>query len=409
MIFLKILTIPLLIIVAPILFKYNLASSYALGIFISCLFLICCSFFNSTIIFKFNVNCNLIICQILIILFLLFHKSLSGLIFKIDSNVYKFTFSTFLLILVFLSSYILKNMLLNFNKFEFKSTLIFLIALLLLNSFFSYFTNYTKYGFNNKSIGIFPEISHFALAIAIPLVFFSATHKKISFIIIIWLLFFAYEIKNLTLVLVCFFSFIILIKINFFRFFLILLSLTPIALFIINNEYFYNRLFLQEDNPNISLLVILRGWENVLISIDKSYFLGYGFQNFDAIGTNGYYSSILKNIGLEYLNISDAGSTAAKILGEMGLFGLLILLFYFYKFQQSIKYLMFNQHIKNDFKNTFFAACIVCLVFELFIRGIGYFSPGIFLGIVGIIGFRSPQSSINKKPICRVPDGCIHS
>jgi len=150
-----------------------------------------------------------------------------------------------------------------------------------------------------------------------------------------------------------------------------------------NLEYFYSRLIFT-DTENLSVLVFLSGWERALLNIYNTYGLGVGFNQLGYIGSLGHSNEIMTKLGMSNLNLYDGGTTASKIISELGIFGLslvIIYIFFLLKF-----YFIVKQNLSHlDIKDIYFFSCYMMFTIELFIRGVGLFSPTIFLFVVSIV------------------------
>ena len=103
---------------------------------------------------------------------------------------------------------------------------------------------------------------------------------------------------------------------------------TTITGILTNLDYFDERLDLTDLN-NLTLLVWLQGWFIISSTFQYSNWLGVGFQMlaYDKELTEiSYY--IFDFFSTGFFNVEDGGFLAAKIIGELGLFGILIVLIY---------------------------------------------------------------------------------
>ena len=140
------------------------------------------------------------------------------------------------------------------------------------------------------------------------------------------------------------------------------------------------------DTKNVSVLVLLSGWERAYLNLFDSNFLGIGFNQLGYEGEGGYYQNKLHSYNLVGLNLKDAGSLAPKLVSELGILGVIMLsmyLFYFIKIVYKIKkyYLTYS-----DLDILYISIFIMSFVY-LFLRGSGYFSPSVFLLLSSIIYF----------------------
>jgi hypothetical protein len=146
---------------------------------------------------------------------------------------------------------------------------------------------------------------------------------------------------------------------------------------------------LVEDSYNGSLLVMISGWQRAVFNLEDSQALGFGFQQFGIRGRWGNATDKLVYIYQLPLCLKDGGSIAPKVIGELGIFGILLVLVYikfsFSKFKEFRRYSTNSFHYA-DLKYVFFVASIISFVVSLFIRGVGYFTTESFLFFLGMFG-----------------------
>lgn len=122
------------------------------------------------------------------------------------------------------------------------------------------------------------------------------------------------------------------------------------------------------DFISTSTLVWLKGWHLAYLNLMNTSGLGIGFQQ---LGYAGAYSMISESIragtiGAIDLNIRDGGSVAAKMVSEMGFVGVIFLIY------GLIIFAMYLRRVSQ--LNYFWVAAFVGGLFELYIRGYGYFT-----------------------------------
>jgi hypothetical protein len=195
------------------------------------------------------------------------------------------------------------------------------------------------------------------------------------------MLFIALSLKSLTLLIaIALFILLFLKRKNIYLGFLII----PF-LFIFEFNYFYSRINVFNYEDNLSLLVFLQGFERAYLNSLDTLFIGQGFQQFGLLGNQGNLQETIYLINGDYLNLFDGGTLASKIIGEFGAIGIIALLIYVSLFYKAISHLRRSNLIQID-KNILYRIFIISAFIELFIRGLGYFSPGVFLLIVGVLG-----------------------
>lgn len=255
--------------------------------------------------------------------------------------------------------------------------------------------------YHELPIIFFMEPSHYALSI-VPFFYYCFYNSRIKVLVLGLMLFMALAIKNLTILFSIFF--IIIIFLNKKNIYLLLL-ISP--LFFMDNEYFYSRININEFEENLSLLAFLQGYERAYLNSIDTFFIGNGFQQFGLYGKLGDLQDIIYLRVGNYLNLTDGATIAAKIIGEFGLFGILILAFYGISFFKSLQYLRHNSS-RSDKKSILYRIFIVSMFIELFIRNLGYFSPMVFLAIVGLIGLKNTSNEyprVSKKVTTGVVGG----
>jgi hypothetical protein len=114
--------------------------------------------------------------------------------------------------------------------------------------------------------------------------------------------------------------------------------------------------------------------------------IGIGFQNFgnEPAGDASLTLSILTESGL---NRSDGGFLLAKFIGEFGIIGVFAM-FFLLLISISSGFALRKRVLGNlstsDLTNPFPLCILYTIVIEFLIRGIGYFSPMLFLAIFAL-------------------------
>lgn len=247
--------------------------------------------------------------------------------------------------------------------------------------------------YESLSSPVFPfsEPSHYALVYApIACLALLVCDAKMRIYICLISLALALLVPSLTLLVVTFLLILLTLSINnilllgFFVFFStsLILVIAPNLL-----QYFLDRL--TGDSPdNLSRLVYIQGWENMVSALSFTSGLGIGFQN---LGNEppGATTLILKSLYDSALNRADGGFLMAKIVGEFGVVGIIFVLFMFitsvaagYTLRRHIKKSSFTRNAVY-----LFPLCSIYMIFiELFIRGVGYFSPSLIFAIFCLPG-----------------------
>ncbi|MBU3213955.1 hypothetical protein LL033_14335 [Clostridium estertheticum] len=251
---------------------------------------------------------------------------------------------------------------------------------------------------NNKSMIIFSEPSHFAFVYLPFLLYraYSATKNKRLLSILVGLIL-AIEIENLTLLVgIC-----LIIILVYWKKKRMAITIICIGFIVINIAgvdkiaYFTDRLQITSQTSNISALVWLSGWERAYLSFFDSYGLGVGFQQMGIIGQIGKYMNYLSGIiGGEYLNMFDGGSTGAKIIDELGVLGVMLIVVYLIYFFRIMKSFVTNKVSSNI--ELFLLSVYIMFSIQLFVRGIGYFSPSAFMFFVSIYWIAFKRNLVKK-------------
>lgn len=159
-------------------------------------------------------------------------------------------------------------------------------------------------------------------------------------------------------------------------------------------EYFSSRLkFFRAENN--STLVYLQGWERAFTALRETSGAGVGFQNLEVVARGRYGDRIYEKLGVEK-NLKDGGFLAAKIVGELGLLGLMFVAVYLVYFFNALAALRQQLRLQKSERGRTFGiegrasllsvgnTLVVFFVFELFVRGVGYFTPGVVMFFSGV-------------------------
>jgi len=193
------------------------------------------------------------------------------------------------------------------------------------------------------------------------------------------------------------------------RVFLSMVLAGIIGVYLINNTemlpYFTSRLNFTESDKNLTALVYLQGWQDMYTALYESHGFGLGFQKMGTLPPGEYGETIYQLAG-EYKNRADGGFLASKIIGEFGIFGIILIHTYLYKFSNSLIYIIKYIKVQGPNKTEMMRKYPVSLIFghsvivmffiEIFGRGYGYFSPGVFLFFVAIFLTSFEKQSLNS-------------
>jgi hypothetical protein len=264
----------------------------------------------------------------------------------------------------------------------------------ILNTIFAInFFNYTHY----PPMVPFTEVSqfgHYFGPIAIMTVFIQKNLAK-RFLVGGVVLGVALVLPSLTLLVYAVLIFILTIK---FRLTSLLFSALLISLIIymaLTTPYFLDRLIISNSTDNLSVLVYLQGFYDVYYSLEATNYLGLGFQ---LLGTQppSEISDTIETIAGGQLNREDGGFLAAKILAEFGILGIIFIVYYIKIGLEAFLFLKKQIYVLNhcrDQKPQLVAAIILAFSVELFVRGVGYFSPGVFLFIFSLYYYKKYMKS----------------
>jgi hypothetical protein len=165
--------------------------------------------------------------------------------------------------------------------------------------------------------------------------------------------------------------------------------LMALSVVFLGGEYYVDRLVLSDDEPNLSTLVYLQGWQLALDAWERTSGLGLGFQQLGLSGESDAATSqlILGIIG-EHVNLRDGGFVAAKLLAEFGLAGAIMVLAYAVLAFRSIRFLRRSATVDQKPQAATLVvghAFMAAFVFEMFLRGIGYLTPSSVLLLAGAL------------------------
>ena len=141
-------------------------------------------------------------------------------------------------------------------------------------------------------------------------------------------------------------------------------------------DYFYDRINII-DTKNLSLLVFFCGWERAYLSLLNTNGMGVGLNQLGNSSYIGSFREILIELNNPLLNIHDAGSTAPKIISELGMLGIMFMLIFIINLFKSFKVLISVSFISP--KYLLYFSFLLASFFELFVRGTGYFNVNMLM------------------------------
>lgn len=213
----------------------------------------------------------------------------------------------------------------------------------------------------------------------------------------------ALAIPSLTLLVYAVLIFILAIKLRLTYLLFSGFSILLILYTALTTPYFLDRLIISDTNDNISALVYLQGVYDAYYSLEASNYLGMGFQLLGTQPPSELSLTIERYAGTE-LNREDGGFLAAKILAEFGILGAIFIIYYLKISFQAVIFLrkqIFLINHRRNLKHQLVAAIIFAFSVELFVRGTGYFSPGVFLFIFALFYYKKyMRSSFQTPQIC---------
>ena len=237
---------------------------------------------------------------------------------------------------------------------------------------------------NDKPILFFSEPSIFFLNYSPILLFTTITSKGYYQLIIVTIsacLILLYNSLTFFLIL----SGICLLFLGNYRLKLILgIIILAVTFFIFKTgqyTYYFERLNIEYDTKNISLLAFLDAWQRAYLNLKNTYFCGVGFQQLGYHDSTGNIRNQLKFLGYGDLNNFDSSVTASKLISELGavgilLFGLII--------KESIKaatsitrFIAKTAYLSNY--ELLYYCYIYIFIIDMLFKGLGYFSSNVFI------------------------------
>lgn len=244
---------------------------------------------------------------------------------------------------------------------------------------------------SSKPVGLFSEPSHLGLVLAPLLIYACAMESRTHRLFIVFFFVWSLLIQNITTLSVVALSFLVLFRFSLSR--VTLLFLVVSGLFFTDLEYFTSRLAISSESENLSVLVLLQGWDIAMAMLNETSNWGGGLQQFGFIDVSGDITTKIALLSEDSLNLFDGGSTASKLVGEFGFFAFTGLFIYALLFLWAFRKLRQVRVQSIQGGSIFLISCLFAFVIELFVRGVGYFSPGCFLALSATMGLlNAPQS-----------------
>jgi hypothetical protein len=325
---------------------------------------------------------------IVVLLYLLILHFFTNTLMHETTDFLRFSLSLLLISLVILSASLFCNMIEQTNILSVKKLLKIFLNIMVVNAVLGIFGFAVFKYTSSKPVGIFSEPSHFALALSPFLIYACAIGLRFNFAYLTFFLIWGVFVENTTMLAVVALTALVSLRKKIIV--IAIMALSVIMVFLDKSQYFLERLAISSDTDNLSVIALLRGWEIAVLTLVKTNYLGGGFQQYGLLGLDGDFSERLNSMDLGYLNLLDGASAAAKIVGEFGVIGVVLLMIYCFFMIRSLAILRkyrFAPDTSADAKSMLFHSFIVSLFVELFIRGVGYSSTGFFCFFVAFIYF----------------------
>ena len=328
------------------------------------------------------------------IILLFIHYYISGFFVNLSQDHIRF-FWTVLSISIFPpAAYIVANSLIQLANKDVRNLISSVFYILLINGIISLTgIDFFSTGLNKPTF-LFAEPSNFAV-ISAPFIIYYIKLRLVGWqSALIVFLSYAIVIENLTMLLVVFITFMVCFQLK--KLLLLLPFLVVIFLSFANLDYFFSRLIYSPDETdNISLVVLLTGWQNALLSLSSTSGWGVGFQQFGIASPSGELTEKLIELNGSNLNSLNGGSTGSKLVGEFGVFGIIMILILIARAKRAFSDLRLGNNMTDLFV---FLKCVeIAILIELFVRGLGYFTPGIFTYLIVIYSYKLIGDKLGSK------------
>lgn len=269
------------------------------------------------------------------------------------------------------------------------------------------FFNYDMYP---KAVFPYSEESHFALSVGmIACVYTFIGDVRWSIFIMANVACLGFIYPNLTIIVFLALNVLaIMIRQRGYFFKALLLFAAPILSWFIfkvmlSIDYFETRLDFDAAN-NLTTMVFLQGWQLAYLNFFETYGIGLGFQGLGSGPTViGDLTQRITSLtyGGESINLSDGGFLAAKIIAEFGTVGVIGLICYLaFLFRGSLRLAFWYSSPSANPTTARYAlmfAFLFAFFVEVFFRGLGYFSPGLFFALaagVGLVDAERPRRGV---------------
>lgn len=238
--------------------------------------------------------------------------------------------------------------------------------------------------YSNRVKPVFPftEVSHFAIMYCIPALIVFPSYNLRKKLFVISLLCVALYL-NLSATLLAVILLVVVSSIGLrgiFNYFALGIALSVFIYFILTNSYFYDRFFISGSSSNLSALTYFSGLEAAFSALVSAP-LGYGFQGLGLVYTSEVAEDLCR-VHAFCANKYDGGFFFAKLVSEFGYIGLGFVAWIIYRAVP----ILFKQKVSNSnvlsaeqVRKRNLALASLGFFAELFVRGVGYFSPSFIL------------------------------
>jgi hypothetical protein len=148
--------------------------------------------------------------------------------------------------------------------------------------------------------------------------------------------------------------------------------------------------------------------DNAFRTLESTHWLGAGFQQLGIATQDGPYTERVLDMSGINSNQYDGSLTAAKLVSEFGIFGIAALITHFVMAIKSFfdlrKFALLSKNAKENYSFSVVLAntVVVCSLLELYVRGVGYFSPMMAMLVISVIVLYIKFSS--KQIVADSPD-----
>lgn len=153
------------------------------------------------------------------------------------------------------------------------------------------------------------------------------------------------------------------------------------AIGVLDIEYFTARLDFSFESQNMSSLVYRQGWELAADALSRTDGWGIGFQQLGFVPFNSPTADMVYRLLFNDANIKDGGFLVAKLVAEMGAFGIAVVAAYLVlliRIGWRLRTRIFRSRTIPP--KILFGYAVVCgFVVEMFVRGLGYFTGSVVL------------------------------